>query len=75
MPLNVSVTNSPLARPPGRNPIYVLQLICNLKTGETRWMPTSIYPTSVANSFLQIQLPELHIDACSFAHCQDSKVS
>lgn len=75
MPLNATLTSTPAARPQGRAPVHVLQLICDDKTEEKCWMPLAIYPTSVANSFLQVQLPQIHINACSFAHCRDSKVS
>jgi hypothetical protein len=74
MPLNATLTALPAALPPGRLPVHVLQLICEVD-GQQKWMPLAIYPTTVANSFLQLQLPELNIDVCPFAHCRDSKVN
>ncbi|KAI6241313.1 hypothetical protein M3Y99_00357200 [Aphelenchoides fujianensis] len=39
-------------------------------------MPVAIYPTSVANSFFQLRLPQLEIDACQdLNQCPDSKCS
>ncbi|KAI6178490.1 hypothetical protein M3Y98_00506200 [Aphelenchoides besseyi] len=62
MPLNASLTGTPLARPMGKSPLYVLEATC--EDSKIRWTPVAIYPTSVANSFLQLRLPQLEIDAC-----------
>lgn len=75
MPLNATLTGSPAVRPPNRSVIHVLQLLCDEKAEHKQWVPLAIYPTSVANSYLQVQLPQISINACSFAHCRDSKVS
>ncbi|KAI6207808.1 hypothetical protein M3Y96_00048000 [Aphelenchoides besseyi] len=74
MPLNASLTGTPLARPMGKSPLYVLEATC--EDSKIRWTPVAIYPTSVANSFLQLRLPQLEIDACrDLSQCPNSKCS
>ena len=65
MPLNATLTGEPIATPDERGPAHVLFAMCDASGNNRRWTPVSIFATSVANSFLQVRVPQLNIDACN----------
>ncbi|CAD5207184.1 unnamed protein product [Bursaphelenchus okinawaensis] len=73
-PLNTTVTKTPLIRPlPGSHaPVHVLHLDCS---PEPRWVPVSVYGTATLETFVEMRLPELELNACPFSQCYQSKCS
>ncbi|CAD5210521.1 unnamed protein product [Bursaphelenchus xylophilus] len=73
-PLNTTVTKTPLIRPvPGSHgPVHVLHLDC---APSPRWVPVSVYGTATTETFVEMRLPELELNACPFSQCYQSKCS
>lgn len=69
MPLNASMTTQPLAVPVGKQPALALHLLCHQDRTAVAWTGFAVYATSVANTFLQVQLPHLLLNACHFSQC------
>ncbi|KAI1712866.1 7 transmembrane sweet-taste receptor of 3 GCPR domain-containing protein [Ditylenchus destructor] len=73
LPRNSSFTSTPAVFPNSRvdpSPAYGLQLQCDEFT--RHWVPVAVYPTKLANSFLQVPLAEARLDACGLTANQCS---
>jgi cbb3-type cytochrome oxidase subunit 3 len=72
MPLNASMTTQPAALPVDKSPALALHLKCE-SDGTSAWVPFATYPTAVPNAFLQLELPQLQLNACPLSQCDSSK--
>ncbi|KAL3117239.1 hypothetical protein niasHT_007642 [Heterodera trifolii] len=73
LPPNATIAaHSPFASsasPASPQPVLGFQLQC--LGGNPRWIPSAVYHTNIAQSFLQIALPpDLSLNACPHSHCQ-----